>query len=155
MLAVHVGTSVGWMGAVAAFVAVACLGLTLTPDAVEASGVYWALDFMLTVIIVPLALLSLLSGVLQAIGTPWGLFRHYWVLLKLMLTVGATLVLLLHTGAADRAATLAHTASHQLVPLQMQLLVDSVAGLAVLIVIAVLGWAKPKGELPSRQQRHT
>jgi hypothetical protein len=153
MLAVHVGSSVGWMGAVAAFVAVAGLGVTISPHAVEAIGVYWALDFMVAAIIVPLALLSLLSGVLQSIGTPWGLFRHYWVVIKLALTLGATIVLLLHTGAADRAATLAHTGSAQLVPLQTQLLVDSVAGLAVLIVIAVLGWVKPKGELPRRHGR--
>ena len=45
-------------------------------------------------VIVPLAIASLLTGVVQALATPWGLFRHYWVVIKLFLTVFATLVLL-------------------------------------------------------------
>jgi hypothetical protein len=47
-------------------------------------------------VIVPLAVAALLTGLVMALGTPWGLFRHYWVLISLVLTILATVVLLLH-----------------------------------------------------------
>src|SRR5947199_8514049 len=37
------------------------------------------------------------DGVLLTLGTPWGLFRHYWILVKFLLTIGAITVLLVHT----------------------------------------------------------
>jgi hypothetical protein len=59
-------------------------------------------------VIVPLALASLLSGLIQSLATPWGLFRHYWIMTKLFLTIFATVVLLkkmpLIGYAARRAA---------------------------------------------------
>lgn len=92
----------------------------------------------------------LLTGVVQAVGTPWGLFRHYWVIAKLVLTVGATALLVLHTRVSGQAADLAATTDPHLAPLQQQLLVDSLAAGILLLVIAVLGWVKPKGRLPRR-----
>jgi len=41
-----------------------------------------------------LALASLLTGILQSLGTTWGLFRHYWILFKLLINLIATIVLL-------------------------------------------------------------
>src|SRR3981081_2425986 len=55
-------------------------------------------------VIVPLAFASLLSGLIQSLGTPWGLFRHYWVLVKLLLTTFATIVLLAKVPRIDSAA---------------------------------------------------
>lgn len=150
MLAVHVATSIGWMGAVTGFVAVAAVGLTLPIGTADISGVYAALNITLAAVIVPLALLSVLTGIIDAIGTPWGLFRHWWVVIKLVLTLAATAVLLLHAPVAARAASFAHAGSSHLAPLQTQLLVDAVAGLTVLTLIAVLGWIKPRGRLPGR-----
>ena len=43
---------------------------------------------------VPLVLASLLSALIESLSTPWGLFRHYWALVKLLLTIFATIVLL-------------------------------------------------------------
>lgn len=149
-LAAHVAVSVGWIGAVAAFAVIAAYGASLTPSAQAVPGVYAALFAVMWAVIVPLAVLSLLTGILQAIGTAWGLFRHYWVAMKLMLTVGATGLLLLHTRAAGTAMTLSTTGDAHLMPLQQQLLVDSVAGLIVLVLIAVLGWLKPKGRIMLR-----
>ena len=145
MLAIHVATSVGWIGAVAAFAAVAVFGAAAT-DATS-RGVYAALEVMMWVVIVPFAGLSLVSGVVQAVGTQWGLFRHYWVVAKLLLTVVATALLLLHTRVTGAAAQLAMAGSSHLEPIRFQLILDSVAGLLVLVLIAVLGWVKPKGRL--------
>lgn len=149
-LAAHVAVSVGWMGAVAAFAVIAGYGASLMPTAQAVPGVYGALFAVMWALVVPLALLSLLTGVLQAIGTSWGLFRHYWVAMKLVLTVGATGLLLLHTRAAGTAMALSVTGDAHLAPLQQQLLVDSVAGLIVLVLIAVLAWTKPKGRIMLR-----
>jgi hypothetical protein len=35
------------------------------------------------IVIVPLSLAALLTGVVQSLGTPWGLFRHRWIVAKL------------------------------------------------------------------------
>ncbi len=152
-VAVHVGTSVGWIGAVVGFVAVAAVGAALAVESMDASGLYSALSILLTVVIVPLAGLSFVSGVVVALATPWGLFRHWWVVIKLVLTAGATAALLLHSGVARRAAEYASSARPELVPLQTQLLVDAVAGLAVLLLVALLGWIKPKGRLKTASSR--
>ena len=146
-VAVHVGTSVGWIGAVVGFVAVATAGATLAVDSIAASGLYTALSILLGAVIVPLAGLSFASGVVVALATPWGLFRHWRVGIKLVLTTGATVALLLHRGVAQQAAEYAVSARPELASLQTQLLVDALAGLAVLLLAALLGWLKPKGRL--------
>src|SRR5919199_21937 len=62
---------------------------TGTPRWVKVFGVIMA-------VLVPLAFASLLTGIVQSLGTTWGLFRHYWVLFKLLITVFATIVLLIY-----------------------------------------------------------
>ena len=44
-------------------------------------------------VIVPLCLASLVTGLVMSLGTRWGLFRHYWVLAKLLITIVAMLIL--------------------------------------------------------------
>ena len=85
-LTAHVVSSVGWLGAVAAFLALAVAGLT-SRDAQVVRAAYLAMDLIARLVIVPAALASLLTGFVQSLGTPWGLFRHYWVLAKLLITV--------------------------------------------------------------------
>ena len=57
--------------------------------------------------IVPLALASLLTGLVMSLGTQWGLFRHYWVLFSLVLTILATVVLLVHMQTVSSFAGVA------------------------------------------------
>ncbi len=58
-------------------------------------------------IIVPLSVAALLTGLIQSLGTQWRLFRHWLVLIKFLLTIGATGLLMLHQFAAvERAARL-------------------------------------------------
>ena len=93
-LTAHVVSSVGWLGAVAGFLALAAAGLT-SQDAQMVRAAYLAMELIAWFVIVPLALASLLTGLVQSVGTTWGLFRHYWVLAKLLVTVLATIVLLM------------------------------------------------------------
>jgi len=147
LLTVHVLASVGWFGAVAAFLAIAIVGVS-APDSVAVAGIYAALDVLIWAVIVPLSLLALASGILQAVGTPWGLLRYYWVVAKLLLTLVATVVLLIHTGAVDAAAAAAMHPSMDIDAMGVQLVVDSAAALVVLVLATVLSIVKPRGTTP-------
>ena len=57
--------------------------------------------------LVPLCIASLLTGLIMSRGTPWGLFRHYWVLIKFLITVVAALILFAYTRTLGRLGELA------------------------------------------------
>ena len=146
-LIAHVTFSVGWLGSVAAFLALAIAGLT-SADPETVRGAYLAMEVVGWFVIVPLSIASLLSGLVQSLGTVWGLFRHWWVVLKLVLTVLATLVLLIHMQpvghVADtvRAATLS---GGELYGLRIQLIADAGAAIVVLLIATTLSIVKPRG----------
>ncbi|MEV5434442.1 hypothetical protein AB0K80_00160 [Streptomyces sp. NPDC052682] len=146
-LTAHVASSVGWLGSVAAFLALAIAGLT-SQDAQRVRGAYLAMEVTGWYVIVPLAFASLLTGLVQSLGTPWGLLRHYWVLAKLALTVAATFLLLLHMQVADAvAATAARTnlSGTDLGGMRVQLVFDAAAAVAVLLTTTALSVYKPRG----------
>ncbi|MGW0732005.1 hypothetical protein [Streptomyces sp. NPDC002851] len=146
-LTTHVLTSVGWAGAVTVFLALAVVGLT-GQDARQVRGAYLAMEVATWYVIVPLAFASLLTGIVQSLGTSWGLVRHYWVLAKLLLTVAATALLLLHTQPVGAVADLAATttlADGDLGGLRIQLVADAAAALAVLLAATGLAVFKPRG----------
>jgi len=58
-------------------------------------------------VLVPLAHASLLSGIALSLGTTWGLFRHYWVVAKLLITAFATVILLIYMGTFRQMAGVA------------------------------------------------
>ncbi len=95
--------------------------------------------------IVPLAFASLLTGLVIALGTKWGLFRHYWVLISLALTVFATVVLLLHMPTVTSSAAVARTANPSEVFALGGDLFHPAVGLLVLLVVTVLNVYKPRG----------
>src|SRR5882672_11657580 len=100
-LTAHVASSVGWLGAVAGFLVLSIAGLT-SENADTVRSAYLAMDLLARFVIVPMGLAALATGLIQALGTEWGLFRHYWVLVKFLLTIGATTILLLHMPAVSR-----------------------------------------------------
>lgn len=142
-LTAHVGTSVGWLGAVAAFFALALVGLHDTAPG-TARGTYTAMQAIGWYVIVPLSLASLGTGVIQALGTPWGLLRHYWVTIKLVITMLATALLLLHLQVVDQTAN-ATAGGSDLHAMQVQLVIDAAAALAALLVTVSLSVFKPRG----------
>jgi hypothetical protein len=143
-LAVHLAFSVGWIGAVVAYLA---LGVAaVTSQEVQTVRAAWiAMELTGWFAIVPLALASLLTGLVMALGTKWGLFRHYWVLFSLVLTILATVVLLLHMPTVSFLADVAREAEGaRLEELGGDLLHPGL-GLVVLLVIQVLNVYKPPG----------
>jgi hypothetical protein len=102
----HITSSVGWVGAALAFLALAVIGFT-TDDEVKVRGAYLLMAPAAWFVLVPLAHASLLSGIVLSLGTSWGLFRHYWVVLKLGITVFATVILLIYMGTFRQMAGVA------------------------------------------------
>lgn len=146
-LTLHVLTSVGWLGSVAAFLALAIAELTKA-DAQIGRGCYVAMEVTTHYVIVPLCFASLLTGLVSSLGTTWGLFRHYWVVIKLTLTILATVVLLVHTRPIRYVADVAAQqplARHELREVRTQLVADAGAAVVVLVVNTVLAVYKPRG----------
>jgi hypothetical protein len=147
LLTAHIAVSVGWFGAVAAFLALAIAGLNgRDPQMVRSA--YAEMELTARFVIVPLAFASLLSGIVQSLGTPWGLFRHYWVLVKLLLTAFATIILLAKMpliGYAARRAAETASSSADLHAAGIQLAFHATGGLLVLLVITALSVYKPWG----------
>jgi hypothetical protein len=150
-LATHLSFSVGWIGAVVAYLALSVAAVT-TRDGPTLRATWIAMDLTGWYAIVPLALASLLTGLIMALGTKWGLFRHYWVLISFVLTVLATVVLLLHmpdvsvlADAAREAQDLDGPGRHLYTRLDDGDLLHPALGLVVLLVIQVLNIYKPQG----------
>jgi hypothetical protein len=142
VLTVHVTTSVGWLGAVVAYVALD-VSAVAGQDVQTVRGAYLAMGAIVWYVIVPLALASLLVGIINAIGTPWGLLRHYWVLVKLLLTIVATAVLLVETQTiSSLALAAASSVDPRALPGSMP---HSVGGVVVLLAITILSIYKPRG----------
>lgn len=146
-LTAHITTSVGWMGAVGCFLALAVAGVA-SKDHEIIQAAYLAMAVICWFVIVPLSIASPASGIIQAIGTPWGLLRHHWVLIKLLVTVPCTAVLLLHMMPTTEVAAVAaqgQVIGDALRDLRIQLVADSIAALAVLLLTTVLAIYKPPG----------
>jgi hypothetical protein len=154
-LTAHVTSSVGWLGAVAAFLALGVIGLT-TDDAQTARAVFLVMEPAGWAALVPLAFASLLTGLIQALGTTWGLFRHYWVLFKLLMNVAACAVLLAYMQTlgylADAAADPAFSAD-DLGDMRGSPMIHSALALVLLLAATVLAVYKPRGTTRYGQRR--
>lgn len=140
-LTAHVVTSVGWLGAAVAYAALAAAAWRGSrPLLVQAAQM--AMVPMTWFAVVPLALASLLTGLVLSLGTPWGLLRHYWVVFKLILTVVATVILVLNTRSVEALASVGEGVGTTGV--QGQLL-HAGGGVMVLLVATVLAVFKPRG----------
>ena len=147
MLTAHITTSVGWLGAVAGFLTLSVSGL-INRDAQLARASYLSMELLAWYVIVPLSFASLLTGLIQSLGTTWGLFRHYWIVFKLIINVASSFLLLVHMQPITRLASIAAqttvvTNDHHL--LQIQLVADASYALVALLVATTLSVYKPRG----------
>lgn len=146
-LTVHVASSVGWIGSIAAFFALAVAGLT-NADTLMVRAVYLTMPLVGWAVVAPLSVAAFATGLVQATGSNWGLFQHYWVVAKLAIVVLASLLLLLHLQIAGRVSAIAASSdlrADSLHALRLQLAVDSGAALLALLAAVALGVYKPKG----------
>ncbi|HEX5856486.1 MAG TPA: DUF2269 domain-containing protein [Microbacterium sp.] len=144
-LTTHIASSVGWLGAVAGFLGLALVGLRSDdPDTVRAA--YIAMDATSWFALVPFALATLITGIVESFSTKWGLFRHYWVVIKLSITLVATVVLVLYTETLELLADRATTGSGAPVGLPSSSpVLHSAAALVLLLAATGLAVYKPRG----------
>ena len=154
-LATHVTASVGWVGAVLVFLALAAIGLS-SQDERTVRGAYLVMSPAAWFVLVPIAHAALASGIVLSLGTPWGLFRHYWVVLKLALTLFATVILMVYMNTFRQ---IAGVAADPVVELGLvrnpSPLVHAILALIVLLAATALGIYKPFGMTPYGHRRHS
>ena len=144
----HITSSLGWVGAVIAFLALSVIGLT-SEDEITVRGAYLLMAPAAWFVLVPLAHASLLSGIALSLGTPWGLFRHYWVVLKLLITAFSTAILLIYM---ETFREMARVAADPVVELGLvrnpSPALHATFALLLLVTATVLGVYKPFGMTP-------
>jgi hypothetical protein len=146
-LIVHLTASVGWIGAVIAYLALG-VSAASSQDLQTVRSAWIGMEVTGWYVIVPLAFASLLTGLAMSLGTPWGLFRHYWVLITLGLTIFCIVILLSHMRSVTAAAEMARSdGSAHLVGRGGDLLHPGL-GLVVLLAVMALNVYKPRGLTP-------
>ena len=110
------------------------------------------MDLISRFIVIPMCFAALATGLLQALGTPWGLFRYYWILLKFGLAIFATFALLVHqfgvmAEASKRVSEAAAETlfSADLGPLKTELVRAPSLAILLLLGVTTLGVYKPWG----------
>ena len=148
LLTFHVTTSVGWVGTVVLYLALGIAAVS-SDDTELVRASYLVMDWAAWTVLVPLALASVSTGLVQSLTTPWGLFRHYWVLIKLAISLVATMVLLAYT---DTLATFAEVATRATIPgpdleflRNSSVVVHATGALILLLTATVLAVFKPVG----------
>jgi hypothetical protein len=153
LLTTHVAVSLGWFGAAASVLALAIVGLH---SPVGASAIYAATAVIWRAVIIPFSLAAVLTGIVQSLVTKWGLFRHYWVIAKLVIAVGAVLLLVAHTSsllpalaraAVDGSAVVVegHSHGHGGIPPRLHLVIAAFGTLGLLLITTALSVWKPWG----------
>jgi hypothetical protein len=148
-LTAHISSSVGWLGAIAGFLALAIIDLT-GQDAQIVRAAYLGMDWLGWFVLVPLSFASLLTGLVQSLGTEWGLFRHYWILVKLLINVlGNVGLLMFMLIFGSVVATVPASALDDVGELRSPSpLLHAGVALLVLLVATVLSVYKPRGITP-------
>jgi hypothetical protein len=142
VLTAHITTSVGWLGAVVAYLALDAIA-TVGQHVTNVRAAYFGMEVLILYIIVPLALASVLIGIVNALSSPWGLFQHYWIVVKFVLTLFAITTLLLEVRSVRYLAEIAASGAD---PRELPgSLPHSIGGLIVLLVTTVLSVYKPRG----------
>lgn len=164
-LALHVTSSVGWFGAVAAFLALAIAAATID-DETTLRAAYISMEVIGWAALVPLSVASLTTGILHSLGTQWGLIRHYWVIIKLLITVISTVIFLLYMETLTALAEVARDTSApiglgEVLP-NFSPVLHSAAALLALAITLGLSIYKPRGltgfgyqRTPARKQEST
>jgi hypothetical protein len=148
-LTAHISSSVGWLGAIAGFLALASVGLA-RQDVQIVRAAYLGMDWIGWFVLVPLSFASLLTGLVQSLGTEWGLFRHYWILAKLLINVlgnvGLLMFMLIFSSIVAAVPTSSRVDVGEL--RSPSPLLHAGVALLVLLVVTFLSVYKPRGITP-------
>jgi hypothetical protein len=145
VLTAHITFAVGWLGSVAGFLALAIAGLR-SQDTQIMNSAYLGMDLIARFVILPFSFAPLITGPILSLGTPWGLFRHYWILAKLVITILSTIILVIHMQPISHLSHLAIDGTLSSADsLRTQMVAASGAALVALIIATALAVYKPRG----------
>ncbi|WP_189887055.1 DUF2269 domain-containing protein [Streptomyces xantholiticus] len=142
-LVVHVTASAAWLGLTLGLLALALTAYaTESASAIEAS--YRSMKVFTDWLVLPLALLTLTSGLVLSLGTKWALALHRWVFVKFWVTLATTTasVLILRPGVS-RAADI--VASGGMVAEPRDLLMGPAVSLTAYVFMTAISVLKPWG----------
>ncbi|MET9493957.1 DUF2269 domain-containing protein [Streptomyces sp. NPDC006552] len=151
LLVVHVTASASWLGVTLGLLTLAVTATaTGAGPAVEASA--RAMKLFADWLVIPVALLTLVSGLLLSLGTPWGLARHRWVYIKFWLTLVTTAasVFALRPGVDDAVVTLS---AGEALTRPTDLLAGPIVSLTSYVFMTAISVLKPWG-LTRRGRKH-
>ena len=140
LLTVHVAVSVGWLGLDGALVALEVTSLTSGDPTVQ-GGIAAAMGALASWVLIPVVFTSLVSGLVLALSTPWGLVRHWWVLAKCGIAVTLTAA-----GLALMLPRLDQVVTGDGEPAQLQMLLARSLALVLLLAATGLSVIKPWGK---------
>lgn len=142
VLTVHIVTSVGWMWLIGALVALEVIGL-LTNDPAQRAGISAAMAMIALWVLIPVVSVSVISGLVLALSTPWGLIQHWWVIAKCVIAGALTVIglLLLLPGLPQIIAD-------DFEPVRQPTLVTRSGALMLLLTATGLSVVKPWGRTP-------
>jgi hypothetical protein len=149
LVAAHILVGVGWFGIVAAKLV---LEIVATPtgerDIARAGYVFLAaLD---RAVFPPAAIATLITGIVLSVGTAWGLFRYWWIVVKLALTIAVIVTGVAFVGAWTQAA-MTPAADTAVGATSRWLIGAAVAHLLMLGAATVISVIKPWGQIrPAR-----
>ena len=144
-LIAHITSTVGWLGAIVAFLPLAIAGL-FSDDVQLVRSSYLAMELIGWYVLVPLCVASMVTGLIMSLGTTWGLFRHYWVLAKFVITVVSAVILFMYTQTIEQLGDLARNLSLSAEVLRNPSpVLHSSAALLALLVNTALSIFKPRG----------
>ena len=153
VLVLHAVSGIGWIGVdIALFLLL--FNARTTSNAAEAISGYTAVSLIVPIVVPPLCLGVLGTGLLLGWGSPWGLVRYWWVFVKLLLSLGMTIlvfVALVPTvqsmpGIANFGT--ADAVRERLGPLTIQLMFPPAVSFGLLSVATVLSIFKPRRLTP-------
>jgi predicted signal transduction protein with EAL and GGDEF domain len=136
----HIVSSVSLIGQELVMVVLALVAIRSTDPALV-HDVYTLLGVLVPSMGIPLFLVALASGVALSLRTRWGLFRHYWVIAKLVLTLATAII-----GALWVSAWAEQLAVDPRPGLQLAHLGGVLTQLGALTVATALSVYKPRGQ---------
>jgi hypothetical protein len=141
LIAMHVLTSIGW--GVMATVQLALLVHGLNSDVVGRLQTYEVAQFLEDDLLDPFAIIAVYTGMMISALTPWGYFRHRWVLVKFVLSWASLLTAAIFISEWLPAAIEATKVGRDgpLAPL----LIGTVAMITGIVLMSWISTAKPWG----------
>ncbi|GIP40677.1 hypothetical protein J31TS4_39570 [Paenibacillus sp. J31TS4] len=159
IVVIHVLSVVCWLGGAMVML---LLGLYMQ-KAENGEQLYYTLENMHLIDVVFVrytALLALFTGIVLSVWTNWGLFKHYWILIKLILTValiafgikymGAWLSQIVRIAQQERSLALSDTA---FLNASYSLIGGAAANIVSLIFMTAISYIKPFGKINKRASK--